>query len=160
MEILPPLSANYASPGLEDDGSGLQTSELSLHDSIHCSLIGCVLEVWILLEWRLLPWCVALVCKKKWLQGRTGSRDLLLLGIAGKSRRTSNNCVLRSYRSRRLQLNQERGRDWFSELSLGIWSAYLLWSRPRALERYGSLSELRWWTIGHIQSRKFSWEER
>ena len=39
-------------------GSGLQSGELSLHDlMVHCSLIGRALEVWILLEWRLLPWC-------------------------------------------------------------------------------------------------------
>lgn len=35
--------------------------------------------------------------------------------------------------------------SWFLGLSLGIWSAYLLWSQPRALERDGSLSKLRRW---------------
>ena len=36
--------------------AGSESSELSFHDLIHCSLIGPVLELWILLEWRLLPW--------------------------------------------------------------------------------------------------------
>ena len=55
---LPPIaSANYVSPWLVNDGSGLQSSKLSLHGLIHCSLIGRVLELWILLEWRLLLWC-------------------------------------------------------------------------------------------------------
>jgi hypothetical protein len=35
-------SANYVSPRTVDDGSGPQSSELSLHDWIHCSLIGLV----------------------------------------------------------------------------------------------------------------------
>ena len=38
--------------------------------------------------------------------------------------------------SRRLQLNPERGRNWLSGLSMGIWSAYLLWRSPRALDPY------------------------
>ena len=68
---LPPLaSANYVSPELVNDGSGLQSSELSLHDLIHCSLIGRVLELWILQEWRLLSWCVAeVVADPDWIPG-------------------------------------------------------------------------------------------
>jgi predicted Kef-type K+ transport protein len=83
--------------GLVNDGSELQSSELSLHDLTHYSLIGRVLELWILLERRLLPWCVAELAAG-------GSRDLLLLGMAGKGQKTSNNCFLKRCReSRRLQ---------------------------------------------------------
>jgi len=43
---LPPKAgANYVSPGLVNEGSGLQSDELFLHDLIHLSLIGRVLEV-------------------------------------------------------------------------------------------------------------------
>jgi hypothetical protein len=42
-----------------------------------------------------------------------GSRDHLPLWMVRKSQRTSNNCVPRSSRSRRLQLNPGRGRAWF-----------------------------------------------
>ena len=57
---LPPLAgANCVSPWPVNNDSRLQSSELSLHDLIHCSSIGRVLKFRILLEWRLLPWCVA-----------------------------------------------------------------------------------------------------
>ena len=52
MELLAPfVRANYEYPGLVHDGGKLQSSELLLHDSIQCSLIGCVVE-------RSPLWCV------------------------------------------------------------------------------------------------------
>ena len=43
MELLAPfVGANYVSPGLVNDGGRFQSSELLLHDSIQCSLIGSV----------------------------------------------------------------------------------------------------------------------
>ena len=64
---LPPLaSANYVSPGPVNDSGGLQPSELCLYHSIHCSLIGRVLVLWILLEWRC---CFG--AQLMWLQART-----------------------------------------------------------------------------------------
>ena len=118
---LPPKGANYASPGLE--GSGLQSSELSLYDMIHLSLIGRVLEVWILLEWRLLPWFVAEVAPGP------GSRS----STAWYSLRASNNCIPKRHgESRRLQarerkevvpwtlIKQASGHPIF-EVHLGLW---------------------------------------
>ena len=94
---LPPKGANYASPGLE--GSRLQSSELSLYDMIHLSLIGRVLEVWILLECRLLPWFVAEVAPGP------GSRS----STAWYSLRASKNCIpKRPAESRRLQARERK----------------------------------------------------
>ena len=50
------------------EAGSIQVSYLPMILNIHFSLIGRVVEVWILLERRLLPWCVAGV------QVQTGSR--------------------------------------------------------------------------------------
>ena len=74
-------SVNYVSPGPVNDGGGLHSSELFLYDSIHCSLIGRVLVL-------LLECGCCLGAQLGWLQARTESRDLLLLGMIERSWKT------------------------------------------------------------------------
>lgn len=79
---LPPKAgAKYVSPGLVNEGSGLQSSELSLYDLIHLSLIGRGAGSVDTPRMAI----VGLVCS--WSSSRSGrDLDLLLRGILGGHR--------------------------------------------------------------------------